>query len=468
MPDFVVPALVAVATVLLAIPISRLISSVAEWAPAGPIALIAASPVMPHVTVIASLSLDDLLPLVGVALLALQLPVPRMTGSRLLRVILVAVLVATVARIAASFVNAASLEGIVLSLAQAIGRPAVLVAMGAYVAIAGPAERRYRFVALAIALVGTFEALFGLLAFAVPLPGGIGMQAAKPLESVYGVCRGRILGTLGLSPNHIGAVFVLTMPVTLGLAAKSPGWRGWLWVAAGAVQAAAIVLTFTRSSILVAVVACVIFAVYERRLRVGAGVILGGLLLVVLMTGLTCGRGPAGAKQPLAGIAALGTRFEDGNDRFALWYAAAHIMVDNPVAGIGLGKLPEFVAAHPTTYGVTPFGRATNSAHNTILLAGAETGVLGALGTLALNLALAVAAVGLIWQRRARHDVLLSGVGLALGGYLIQGMVNNLFTVPATSVLLALLVGAFVAGREPSPASRDTLPSARPSSGAGS
>jgi O-antigen ligase len=190
------------------------------------------------------------------------------------------------------------------------------------------------------------------------------------------------------------------------------------------------------------------------------------VLLVALITGLACGGGPVAGK-PLSGITALGTRFEDGNDRLALWYAAAHIMVDNPVAGIGLGKLPEFVAAHPTTYGVTPFGLATNSAHNTILLAGAETGVLGAVATLALNLALAVAALGLIWQRRAKHDVLLSGAGLALGGYLVQGMVNNLFTVPATSVLLALLVGAFVSGWRRPPGNDDEPTYTRPSSAGG-
>lgn len=466
MPDTVLAALIAVATVTLAIPAARLISAVAEWAPAGPIALIAASPLMPHVPVIASLSLDDLLPLVGGALLALQLPAPRVSGGRLLRFVLAAILVATVARVVSSFANAASLEGAFVSLIQAIGRPAILVGLAAYVAISGPAERRYRFAAMAIALVGTFEAVFGLLAFTVPLPGGIGLQVAGPLESVYGVCRGRITGTLGLSPNHIGAMFVLTMPITLGLALKSSGWRAWLWAAAGAVQGAALILTFTRSSIIVALAACVVLALYERRLRHGAGLIAGSVLLAILLSTVTCGGGVAGTR-PLSGVTALGTRFEDGNDRLALWYAAARIMVDYPIAGIGLGRLQEFVATHPATYGTTPFGTATNSAHNTILLAGAETGVLGGLATLVLNLALAVAALGLIWQRRARREVLLSAAGFSLVGYLVQGMVNNLFTVPATSVLLALLVGAFVAGREPRPGQADQRQHARPASEGG-
>lgn len=466
MPDSIFPALIALASVALAVPIARLISAAVEWAPAGPIALIAAAPLLPHVNLVASVSLDDLLPVVGGVLLAMQLPVPGATGGRLLRFVLAAIVVATVARVVSAFANAESLEGSLAMLIQAIGRPAILVALAAYVAIAGPAERRYRFVAVAIALVGTFEAAFGLLAFVIPLPGGIGMQLAEPVAGVVQICRGRITGTLGLSPNHIGAVFVLTMPITLGLAMKSSGWREGLWAAAGVTQGVAVLLTFTRSSILIALAACLVFALFARRLRLGAGVIGAGILLGVLLSTLACGGGLAGAR-PLAGMTALSTRFEDGNDRLALWYAAAHTMVDHPIAGIGLGRLQDFIEAHPLTYAKTPFGPATNSAHNTILLAGAETGVLGALATLALNLALAAAAIGLVWQRHRRRDVLLSAAGFALGGYLVQGMVNNLFTVPATSVLLALLVGAFVGGRDLRPQPPDELQSALPSSAAG-
>jgi len=39
--------------------------------------------------------------------------------------------------------------------------------------------------------------------------------------------------------------------------------------------------------------------------------------------------------------------------------------------------------------------------------------------------------------------VLLAAAGLVIGGYLVQGMFNNLFSIPGTSSILALLVGAF-------------------------
>ena len=436
-------ALVAIAILAVAFVASRLVSTLANWAPAGPIALIAGAPLIPHVSVIASLSLDDLLPVLGAGLLVIQLPRPQLTQSRLLQFVLASVVAATIARVLSSFANGGSPEGTILMLAQAVGRPAILVALAAYVAIAAPADRRYRFVAITIALVGTFEAIFGLIAFAVPLPGGIGMQAAMSFESLYGVCPGRIVGTLGLSPNHSGAVFVLATPMTLGLAVRAPDWKRWLWAGAGAAQGAAVFLTFTRASILIAAVGGLLFLLLERRFRLAAGVALATIALAALISTLGCG---GVGQKPVSGVALLESRFQDSNDRLALWYAAARIMVDYPLAGIGLGRLQEFVLAHPTTYGETPFGEAMNSAHNTILLAGAETGVLGAVGTLGVNLGLGVGALGLIWLRWRRREVLLGAAGFALGCYLLQGMVNNLFTVPATSVLLALVAGAFLGG----------------------
>ena len=93
----------------------------------------------------------------------------------------------------------------------------------------------------------------------------------------------------------------------------------------------------------------------------------------------------------------------------------------------------------------TAFGSATNSAHNTVLLAGAETGVLGALGSLLLNLAIAMGALQVIVRgRHRRRPAIEAAAEFAVLGYLAQGAVNNLFTVAASGTVLALVVGAFV------------------------
>ena len=140
-------------------------------------------------------------------------------------------------------------------------------------------------------------------------------------------------------------------------------------------------------------------------------------------------------------------RISDGNDRLALWYAAAHIMVDHPLFGVGLDRMKDALDEDPARYKPTPFGTAGNSAHNTILLAGAETGIVGALAILAINVGLALLALRCIWRGWRRRDVLPVAAGLVIGGYLVQGMFNNLFSIPGTSSILALLVGAFAVSR---------------------
>jgi O-antigen ligase len=438
--------LIAVALLLLAVAgfAARLISRWAAWQPAGPIALIAASPVVPRVPLLFSLSLDDLLPLLGVAMLLWQLPIPRLASDRILRAVLLAVAVATLARVASALVNGGGLEGTAAMLAKAVARPALLVAIAAYSAIAMPEALRRRLVGIFIATVGTFEAAFGVVAFSLPLPGGAGIEAARKLTTLYGVCPGRINGTLGLSPNHLGAVFVVSLPFTLGLAVTRSGWQRWAWGLAAAFQAAALVLTFTRSSILLGGVLVLAFLVYHRRfVLLGLGIAVAvAVAFAALSMGCTTGSGGHGIPSDPGSL--ITDRFGDSNDRLALWYAASKIMIDHPLVGVGLGKMDATLQNDPARYGQTPFGPATSSAHNTVLLAGAETGVAGAIATAVINIALGLLVLRAVWRGGRRRDPMLIAAALAVGGYLVQGMVNNLFEVGATSALLALAVGAMV------------------------
>jgi O-antigen ligase len=405
------------------------------WSAAGPLALIASAPLVPHVSLVLSLSADDLLPLLGLGVLIWRQPAPRPTTDRLLRWILIAVGIATVARIATALVNGDGAQGTLNMLAQATARPLVLVAVVSYVAIAVHHRTGQRYLATAVAAVGTFEAAFGLLAFLVRLPSAAGLEPSRPLTSLYGVCPGRITGTLGLSANHLGAIFVLSVPITIGLAASARSWQRWAWAAAASLQCAALVLTFTRSSILLALGLSIAYLIYQRRFALlgGAAVLTAGLLFVAFT--VSCSGAP------------LGQRLEDGNDRLALWYAAGLLTIDHPVFGVGLDHMNDAVNANPDRYRDTPFGPATSSAHNTILLAAAETGVIGGLAALLINVGLAVVAAGSAWHARRPEQALLLASSLALAAYLVQGMVNNLFSVPATSVVLALVIGGLIGSR---------------------
>lgn len=427
---------------------ARIISRRTGWEPAGPIALIAAAPVVPRIPLVASLTADDLVPLLGLGLLALRTPFPRPTSDRWARAALLAVAVATIARIASGVANGDGLQGTLLILVQAVARPIVLLGIVAYVAASVPEDRRQRAIVLALATVGTYEAVYGLVAFTLGLPGGAGLQGTRQYTSVYGICPGLLSGTLGLSANHLGAMFVLTLPLTAAVAVTKQGRARWLWLLAASAQMTALLLTFTRSSILLGVVLVAAFLILQRKGLMLAALVAAtaGLALAVMSSACTLTQPPGSL---------ISDRFGDGNDRLALWYAAGKMMIDHPVFGVGLGLMLDEVRADPERYGDTPFGPATSSAHNTILLAGAETGVLGALAVAALNVALAGIALRCAWRGRARGDPRLMAAGIVIFGYLIQGMVNNLFSIPATSSLLALLVGGFALPRgagEPRPA----------------
>jgi O-antigen ligase len=446
---FVVP--LAVAILLIAFLAARQISSLTRWRPAGPIALLAATPLLPNIRLGLHLSADDLLPIIGLGILIWQGPLPSWTQSRVFRIALAALAVATVARVASAIANGTDVADSFGMLVEAVGRPALLIAIAAYVATAGPAEMRRKLVATAVAIVGTLEAAFGLVAFTFPLPDHIGLQILAAWKESLGGCGARITGTLGLGANHIGAVFVLTIPVTIGVAIRERGWRRWMWAAATALQYAALVLTFTRTSIILAAIATVAVLVYHRQLRLSLVAVALTALVLFAVTSAACqpkqgGEPGNGGEGP---IGAITDRFGDTTDRPALWYSATVIMLDHPVFGVGLGRIQEVIKSNPDRYVHTPFGTAASTAHNTILLAGAETGVLGAIATLVLNVALGLAA--LIWILRGRHDPLLSAAGFAVGAFLVQGMLNNLFTVGVTGVLLALIVGTFASVLTESP-----------------
>ena len=445
----------AVLLVLVAVLVARFLSRRTGWEPAGPVAVIAAVPFVPYVPLVSGLSLDDLLPIVGLVMLAWRARVPRFTTDPLLRVVLLAIAVTVLARVVSALVNGGDPAGTFSMLAKAVARPVLLVGIAAYVAFALPEDLRRRFVALAIAAVGTFEAAFGLVAFAVPLPGGVGIEAARRLTSLYGVCPGRVAGTLGLSPNHLGAVFAVTLPMTIGQALKRTGWQQWAWTGAAVLQVAALVLTFTRSSILLGLAVTVVFMLVYRRVLLLAAITAASVAVLFTMLSVGCQTSPGQNGLPGDPLGVVGGRFSDGNDRLALWYAAAHITVDHPLAGVGLGKMDAVLKADPERYSKTPYGTATSSAHNTVLLAGAETGVAGALAAAAINIGLALVALRCAWRGRKRNDPLLAAAALAILAFLAQGMFNNLFEVGATGVLLALLVGAFASGDAAGPGGRN-------------
>ena len=415
-----------------------LISRRSAWPPAGPLALIAATPLIPSLPVAYGLSTDDVLPVVGA--LTCLLVVDRRTASLIgwPRALAVGAALMCIAGLIASVSNAdGPVQGFQMTL-KAVGHIALLALVGTSVALTLPVERRRGFVARAIAIVATAEAAFGLIAWVLPLPGNAGLEASRHMTALLDRVAGRIAGTTGLSPNFLGAIFVLSLPLTVALALRATDRRGQMvWWAAASAQLLALSLTFTRTSLVIAIAILAILLLARGRAR--ALLVLGVLVAVVaVMT-------------PLAGRL-LG----DSNDRAALWTSAIRMMLDHPLTGVGPGRMLVAAALDPERYQITAFGMATNNAHNTILLPGAETGMLGALGSLLVNLSIAAGAVAvlIVAARRARSgqassertpgEDLTSAAALGILGFLVQGMTNNLFAVQVTSVMAMLVFSTFL------------------------
>jgi len=415
-----------------------------SWAPAAGLALLAATPLVPHVPVVGGLSLDDILPLLGIAFLAVAVDLRRLFTARLPWLLVAGLVILILAGIVSSLTNADSPGEAITMLLRSPGRYAYLAVIALLVALAEPIERRRLFVAKAIALLGTAEAAFGLAAFFLPL-GGLGLEPTRKFSVLYFEVPGRIAGTLGISPNFLGAIFILTIVLTAGLATDAVERRERLaWWAAVLVQALALTLTFTRASLALALVTLAVLLLLRGRFRYMIpvlAVVAVGFIVTPSRPVDPDGLGSGGVTAPVA----VERLTSDVPDRLALWTSATLMMIDHPLNGVGPGRTLAVAASDPGRYVHTDLGAAQNNAHNTILLAGAETGVAGAIGALTVNVAIALAAIRiLLGLRRRRIPAIEVGGALAVLGYLAQGMVNNLFNVAAAGVVFAVVAGAYV------------------------
>ena len=452
--DLTPAALAGLSVALVAISVTAgiWISRRTSWMQAAGLALLVATPLVPHVPVLGGFSLDDILPIVGIIFLAVAVDIRRLHEIRLPWLLVGGLVILVAAGIVSSLANADSPGRAITMMLRAPGRYTFLAVIALLVALSEPAERRRIFVARTMALLGTFEAVFGLLAFVLPL-GGIGLEPTRRFSVLYSEVPGRIAGTLGISPNFLGAIFVLTIVLTAGLAidGRSGRERVLLW-ASVLIQLVALTLTFTRASLGLAVLVVAILLLIRGRVRYMVPVVAVVALAFLatpsraLPTGIP-GSGVTGAPVAVERLTS------DVPDRFALWTSAALMMIDHPLTGVGPGRTVEFAQSNPGRYVDTSAGPALNSAHNTILLAGAESGVAGAIGAFIVNLAIGLAALRLLFRLRRVPAVETAGA-LAVLGYLAQGMVNNLFNVAVAGVVFAVVAGAYVIRLEIAPSAQ--------------
>lgn len=430
------------------------VPSLRAWPASLGLMLFVATLVPPHATVVAGVGADDVPMLIGLVVLAK--PVYRaVRGAGLTRIPFGAVVAVGATMLASamavsSFVNAPGAEATVSMLIRSAGR---LVVYGLVVVAvlslhrSGPVQR---VVTASLVAVATVESVVSLLAYMIGLPGDFGLQPADGASALVGEIPGRAIGTTSLASNFLAALLVLTIPLTLSWWFGEPRARVRLRaVLAGSVllQVVTLVVTYTRVSLMVTAVAVTAVVVPRVRSVAAAGGsvpwrrIVGAAALVAVLVALVF------VTTPLAQRLTA-----DGSDRLALYDSAVRVFLDHPVTGVGPGEQADVTAADPARYRSTSFGVATANAHNTVLLAAAENGVLGLAGAVVCTIGLAgAAAVAIRGAGVSSVGPERSAAGVALLAFLAQGMTNNLYTVTLTATAMLLVLAACVWAPNPEP-----------------
>ncbi len=254
---------------------------------------------------------------------------------------------------------------------------------------------------LALLLVLAFGATAATLA---QTPGTLlpllwALSAGSAVAAIWGIILALVTGAPAHTPaigyNALGTTLATGLPLTLGLAVQSRDRSRMLGAAAAAVILAGLGFTYSRGAWLGGAAGVLLFIVLLPRRAIRP---LLAMLAAVLVAAALALAGVAGALgQRLGAVAAPGAI----EDRVAMWRAAAAMARDRPLLGSGLNTFgllyPRYRPADERSSPEQPF------AHNILLNAAAEGGVLG-LAAFLLTL-LGAAAQGVRWlRRRDAHD----------------------------------------------------------------
>ncbi len=281
---------------------------------------------------------------------------------------------------------------------------------------------RQRWLIAAVLASGALQAGLGLWQYALRGVGPVSFRLTGDLYRAYGTFE---------QPNPFGGFLGLIWPVAIGLAlahlhGAAAHWRdrstfarrllpALAHLALGGVILAGLYVSFSRGAWLGAAAAAVVMAMFlPRRLALGVGLVLGGLLAGWAL--IAAGLMPAGIAARLASLAEVtafadvrGVNINDANfaivERLAHWQAALAMARDHPWLGVGLGN---YASAYPA-YALFNWPFHLGHAHNIYLHMLAETGIIGLSAYVSLWMA-----VFIYTLRTVRKTTGLSR-GLALG-----------------------------------------------------
>ncbi len=259
---------------------------------------------------------------------------------------------------------------------------------------------------LCVALVGVAQAVLGR--GLVMAEGGL-----LRISSVYG------------SPNNVALYLGRVWPLLLALALLGQGRRRRLYALALVPVTAALVLSFSRGALLLALPAAVLIM----------GWLAGGrfrwLAVALVLTG-------ALALLPLLRLPRFAALLDLGRGttffRLQLWRSSLHMIREHPLFGVGPGN---FAAAYRTRYVLPGAWQELNQGHphNIVFDHWTRLGLLGLVAGAALQIG--------FWRggwRRCAGDPLALGLAGGMAALLAHGLVDNAVFFPDLALVLSLML----------------------------
>lgn len=385
----------------------------------------------PFVPVAGPLSLDDLFPLlavgVGLPVLLLRRRPAEIDGT------VVAFGLFILVAIMSSAVNGEGVPDFLRLAGRSAGRMSFYLALVLCTRAVLGDDQWPRYALAVFVGTATVEALFCLYAYLFDFQGPYGMGISGFAHWSVLAGKTRVQGTFSGSPgayevvyssaNFLAAYLLMTIPVSAGLAlaTKSRAFRALL-AATLLLQIVILYLTYTRAALIALGVSILAMGWLLGRRKLAA---------LVLIVGV-CGA---------LSVPTIRKKFlHEKHDRFALYYAAASVVADNPVFGIGDGNYLDTLHREQRYYW-NRFGSATTTSHNSMLLSAANHGVFGGLAHAALYFFLLLACVRAVGRSKGRTRALTAGVAAGLVGYLVQDQFNDLAYVPKVATQAWFLFG---------------------------
>lgn len=343
--------------------------------------------------------------------------------------------------------DGASYGAITFDLAETGLRMVNLLACICAFALALAASRRsrgFRVMVYGLAILGLFEAVYGLVQYLT------GWQQIFTYVKIHNLHEAT--GTY-INRNHYAGLLAMTLPFCLALAwyhlgslgrrtsfrraASDPQmFRGWLWFFLAGVVFVALIFSRSRMGILSVTVSslAVIALILAGRQKTVALALSATLVLAGIGFAIWIGPGPVIERFEL-----LGDEVSGPQTRPAIWNDALRLIAANPLLGTGLGTFPIAYTSVQTAF----LGRFVNSAHNDYLEFASDIGVPAALLLFGACLWVLWAAMRRILAGGPDHfarSVSLGVVG-ALLAILLHSFVDFNLQIPANALVFSVILG---------------------------